>query len=79
LPRVSIRGNVDEVIITDLDYEIAKSLYLERFPRSSITFELRDFALYRIRPEKARYVAGFGKAFNLVLGDFIRAAQMETE
>jgi|GEM_PF-6500928 len=40
-----------------------------------LTFNLGDFALYRIEPSGARYVAGFGKTFNLTADSLKRAAQ----
>jgi hypothetical protein len=35
---------------------------------------LGDFGLYRVAPVEGRYVAGFGKTFNLSVEDFKRAA-----
>lgn len=79
LARVSIRGTVEEVSKAAQEYEMVKSLYLKRFPKAVTMFQLGDFALYRIQPKKARYVAGFGKAFNLTLDDFMRASLTEAE
>jgi hypothetical protein len=38
---------------------------------------LGDFAIYKIVPRTARYVAGFGKIFNLTVEDFKQAAAIE--
>ena len=76
LARVSIRSSIETVAQSDEDYAVAKTLYLEKFPLSAQMFQFGDFALYRIRPEKARYVAGFAKAYNLVLDDFLKAARL---
>ena len=79
LARVSIRGTVEEVSKAAQEYEMVKSLYLKRFPKAVTMFQLGDFALYRIQPKKARYVAGFGKAFNLILDDIVQASLAESE
>jgi putative heme iron utilization protein len=74
LRRVSITGEIVSVPGNSQEHAVAKDLYLRRFPQSSQMFELGDFNLYRIEPTRARYVAGFGKAFNLGPGDIKRAA-----
>lgn len=79
LARVSIGGTVEEVSKAAQEYEMVKSLYLKRFPKAVTMFQLGDFALYRIQPKKARFVAGFGKAFNLTLDDFMRASLTKAE
>jgi hypothetical protein len=74
LARVSIRGEAVAVPSTDLEYEEAKAVYLEKFPEAAFNFTLGDFAIYKIVPRTARYVAGFGKIFNLTAEDFKQAA-----
>ena len=41
-------------------------LYLKRFPESEKLFNFGDFNLWKITPTGGRFVAGFGKAFNIV-------------
>jgi putative heme iron utilization protein len=74
LARVSIRGEAVEVPPADPDYAEARSLYLTKFPQAVFNFDLGDFALYRIQPRRARFVAGFGQIFNLTLADFKQTA-----
>lgn len=77
LKRVSIQG--DAVLMpkgTD-EWNGARSLYLNRFPAAITMFGLGDFDLYRIAPETARFVAGFGQAYNLAAGHFKEAAQFD--
>jgi putative heme iron utilization protein len=74
LARVSIRGEVVEVPAMADNYAEAKSLYLQKFPQTAFNFELGDFALYRIQPRRARYVAGFGQIVNLTFEDFKQIA-----
>ncbi len=74
LRRVSISGEIVAMPRDSTEYAETKEAYLRRFPKSAQMFELADFGFYRIEPKTARYVAGFGKAFNLGLEDFKRAA-----
>jgi putative heme iron utilization protein len=74
LARISIRGEAVEVQPTAENYPEAKSLYLQKFPQTAFNFELGDFALYRIQPRRARYVAGFGQIVNLTFDDFKQIA-----
>lgn len=65
LARLSIQGVAEEVMSEVSDYAAARTLYLARFAEAAMNFRLADFSLFRIRPNRARYVAGFGKIFNL--------------
>jgi putative heme iron utilization protein len=46
-------------------WEDARDSYMERFPKSRITFKLRDFTLYRLEFQRGLYVAGFGRAVDI--------------
>lgn len=70
LPRLSIIGRAQQVEKDSVEYENATAWYLARFPNAQVNFQLGDFALFRIEPQRARYVAGFGKIFNLDRSDF---------
>jgi len=65
LARISIMGNVNLVDKADENYELIKRNFLTKNPFAEMYFTLGDFQLYRIEVEKARYVAGFAKTFNL--------------
>jgi heme iron utilization protein len=67
LARVSIRGVAEILPRTDPGYAQVKTIYLERFPEAEQLFSLRDFNIWKITPKGGRFVAGFGRAFNLVL------------
>lgn len=75
LARVSIRGEAAAVPPTAGDYAEAKAIYLAKFPEAAFNFTLGDFSIYKIVPRTARYVAGFGKIFNLTVEDFKQAAE----
>ena len=74
LARLTVRGSITAVNEGDAEYETARELYLKRFPDSAMTFGLGDFALYGIRPETARFVAGFGRTFTCSVEDLKRAS-----
>jgi putative heme iron utilization protein len=76
LARVSIRGETIAIPPTAADYEKTKSIYLQKFPAAAFNFTLGDFSIYKIEPRTARFVAGFGKIFNLTLDDFKQIAEI---
>jgi putative heme iron utilization protein len=79
LARVSILGQAAVIGPDDPNLENARSLYLQKYPQAALNFGLGDFALFRIRPEKGRYVAGFGQIYNLKPDDFERASGLGRE
>ena len=66
LARVSIRGLAEILSRTDPGYTQVRNLYLARCPESEQLFSLGDFNIWKITPKGGRFVAGFGRAFNLV-------------
>jgi putative heme iron utilization protein len=65
LARVSIQGLAAPLPEGSPAFENARSLYLGAHPTAAINFDLPDFLLLGIHPESARYIAGFGKIFDL--------------
>ena len=55
------------------EYTQAKARYLARFPQSAQTFDLADFAIFRLRADAARLVGGFALAASL-RGEALRGA-----
>ena len=74
LARVSIQGVAVEVPLTGSEYEEIKSAYLIKHPHATFNFQLGDLSLFGIRVSMARYVAGFGKIFDLTVEDFISSS-----
>lgn len=64
--RVSLRGIAEMLPRIDPGYAQVKNLYLERFPTAEQLFSLGDFNIWKITPRGGRFVAGFGRAYNLV-------------
>ena len=65
LARVSVQGSARRVPSGSPDLVELKSTYLARFPESEQLFGFTDFSLFVIRPDSARFVAGFGEAHTL--------------
>jgi putative heme iron utilization protein len=59
LMRVSIRGEATQLSSGP------KEAWLARFPEQAINFELADFSFWKIVPRDARFIAGFGRIYNL--------------
>ena len=65
LARMTLQGTVKVLDRDGEEYLGARSVYLAKFPKSEITFQLGDFRLYRLSLDRCRFVAGFGKTFDL--------------
>jgi putative heme iron utilization protein len=65
LARVTLRGTAVQQPGHGAEFERLKRAWLERFRQSAVTFELADFAFWRIAPRDARFVAGLGRTYNL--------------
>lgn len=76
LARVSIRGTAEMFPRSDPSYAQVKTIYLERFPEAEQLFSLGDFNIWKISPKSGRFVAGFGRAFNLVPEVLIKVAAL---
>jgi putative heme iron utilization protein len=74
LPRVTIRGEASEIPNGDEMVPDLKVAWVSRFPRQESTFELADFAFWRLVPRDARFVAGYGSIHNLSAADLLLAS-----
>lgn len=74
LARVSLSGEAQQVPDESAGFDESRRLYLARFPDAERNFSLGDFGLYRVEPRGARFVAGFGRIFNLTPRNFADAA-----
>jgi putative heme iron utilization protein len=66
LARLTLQGKAEPLPRNSSDYPRVKNLYLKRFPESEKLFSFGDFNLWKIIPIGGRFVAGFGRAFNIV-------------
>ena len=65
LARASIRGEASNLPNGHGQFAALKKAWLARFPEQAINFELAYFSFWRIAPRDARFVAGFGRIYNL--------------
>jgi putative heme iron utilization protein len=77
LGRLSLTGAAEPVPAGTEGYEAARSAYLAKFPQSAQNFTLADFSLYRLKPQSGRFVAGFGKIFNLTPDYFTQVSRLQ--
>ena len=66
LVRFSMQGTAEIIPRNAPEYARLKDLYFTRFPEAENLFSLGDFNLWRITPTGGRFVAGFGRAFNII-------------
>lgn len=65
LARITLTGSAQVVALDDPAYAAARACYLERLPAAAMLFGFGDFSLFRLMPERARYVGGFARAYTL--------------
>ncbi len=65
LARISLRGRVRVLEEGEPDHSAARSVYLHRFSTAEMLMQLGDFLLVRFEPAAARFIAGFGKIYDL--------------
>jgi putative heme iron utilization protein len=78
IPRITLHGQVRRYPKDSADYAAGRAAYLSKFPQSEQTFALGDFNLFGLVVESARYVAAFGRIYNLTsdtLGEHIRGGE----
>ena len=75
LPRVTFTGDVRIVGRDEAGYAEAREIYLEKLPTGKVTFSLGDFLLCELAIARGRFVAGFGKTYNLTPGALRRLTE----
>ena len=61
--RLTIVGTA-EVVASEQEKKLLETQYRKEFPFSEIFFSLPDFRFFRIRPNSAHWIAGFGEIKN---------------
>ena len=77
LARITVGGRVEEVARGGEDYRRGRHLYLKRLPDAEPLFEFTDFVLFRLVPDEARFVGGFGRAVTLSAAELRRQGATE--
>lgn len=65
LARITLDGVVEQVARESAAYASGRDTYLERLPDAAMLFDFEDFSLFRLTPQAARYVEGFGSSHRL--------------
>ncbi len=71
LPRLSLQGHATFMAPDDEGHAGARGAYLARFADAEPMFGFGDFSLVLIRPGHVRFVAGFGRAHAVPLGEWL--------
>lgn len=72
LMRVSVQGLAQRIASDAVELPELRSAYLARFPDAEQMFGFGDFAIFLIRPDSARFVAGFGEAHTLTAESLVQ-------
>ena len=65
LARITLDGVVEVVARDSAAYPSGRGRYLARLPDAAMLFDFEDFSLFRLAPQAARYVEGFGSTHRL--------------
>ncbi len=65
LARISIIGTAKAMEPSDPECPDVRARYIKRFPSAAQALNSEDFMMFRIVPEKARYVAALGQIHEL--------------
>ena len=66
LARLTLVGKATELSDGSAEEDSAKAIYLAKFPHmAELVDQLGDFSFWVVRPETARFVGGFARAFTL--------------
>jgi putative heme iron utilization protein len=72
LQRVSVQGEARRIASDAPELHGFRAGYLARFPEAEQMFGFADFSIFLIRPDAARFVAGFGQAHSLSAESMVR-------
>ncbi len=64
-PRISVNGTAEKLRRGTEEYAAGRARYLAVHPYAALYVDFDDFSVWRVRPEAALHVAGFGRARKL--------------
>ncbi|HWQ14582.1 MAG TPA: pyridoxamine 5'-phosphate oxidase family protein [Roseiflexaceae bacterium] len=67
LARLTLTGRASPLARDTPAFADGRALYLAKLPSSAALFDFADFELFRLVPERARYVGGFGRIYDLTV------------
>jgi putative heme iron utilization protein len=65
LARLTLAGSAAVVAKGTPAFAAGRALYISKLPAAAALFDFADFELFRLVPEGARYVGGFGRIYDL--------------
>jgi hypothetical protein len=74
--RLSINGRATKITEPDLRAH-ARARCLHRHPKSKLYINLPDFSFWRLEPDSASYIAGFGRAHALTGDDLLTPSPID--
>ena len=77
LARVTLHGIASVIPRNEPEHPRIKAIYLSRFPEAEGLFSLGDFNIWKISPISGRFVADFGRAFNIVPEMLIKVSSIQ--
>ncbi|MGR3178914.1 MAG: pyridoxamine 5'-phosphate oxidase family protein [Candidatus Anammoxibacter sp.] len=69
IPRVSLQGTVQRLARNTDEFNNARTIFESKFNQSRQFFGFADFNLYQLNIDEGRYVAGFGRVYNIKRDD----------
>ncbi|WP_136660177.1 DUF2470 domain-containing protein [Nitratireductor sp. XY-223] len=73
-PRITLQCIAERIGRDEERHARIRARFLRRHPKSALYADFADFSFYRLDPASASLNGGFGKAYQLVPGDFLIAS-----
>jgi putative heme iron utilization protein len=74
LARLTLAGSAAVVAKDTPAFAAGRALYIAKLPAAAALFDFGDFELFRLVPQGARYVGGFGRIYDLTVEHLRTAA-----
>ncbi len=65
LPRLTLRARASRLPNDAPEHVVLRAAWLAKYPAQAVNFELADFSFWRLVPNDARFIAGYGRIMNL--------------
>jgi putative heme iron utilization protein len=73
LPRLTLRARASRLENDAPGHAALREAWLAKYPAQAVNFELADFSFWRLVPNDARFVAGYGRIMNLGPAELVAA------
>ncbi len=65
LSRLTLRARASRVANDAPEHAALREAWIAKYPAQAVNFELADFSFWRLVPNDARFIAGYGRIMNL--------------